>query len=65
MEKRQYAYEGAVLEFDRVVANYWQAYTWATSPEKARANLTYRFKKETGREAMTKIVLPGRLMEVA
>ena len=64
MEKKLYAYEGVVLMFEQVVATNWRATTWATSPAKARANLTYRFKQETGRVAGCRITLPGEIREV-
>jgi hypothetical protein len=56
-----YSYDGPVLEFDRIVANRWCAQTYAVSEAKARANLVYQFKKETGRVPRTKITLPGKL----
>ena len=44
-----YSYNGPVLEFDRIIANNWQAQTYATSEAKARANLAYQFKKTYGK----------------
>ena len=44
-----YSYSGPVLEFDRIVANNWQAQTYTTSEAKARANLAYQFKKTYGK----------------
>ena len=57
-----YSYNGPVLEFDRVIANNWQAQTTATSEAKARTNLAYRFKKENGKVPRTKITLPGKIV---
>lgn len=57
-----YSYDGPVLEFDRIVSNRWQAQTCAVSESKARANLAYQFKKETGRVPRTKITLPGTVV---
>ena len=57
-----YSYNGPVLEFDRIIANNWQAQTYATSEAKARANLAYQFKKTDGKVPRTKITLPGKLV---
>ena len=57
-----YSYNGPVLEFDRIVANHWQAQTTATSEAKARANLAYQFKKINGKVPRTKITLPGKIV---
>lgn len=56
-----YAYDGPVLEFDRVVAYRWVASTRAESEKKARCNLTYQFKMQNGRVPQTKITIPGKL----
>lgn len=61
---KQYSYKGPVLEFEKCIANNWEATTWAVSPSKARSNLTFRFKKETNRLASTKITLPGKIVAV-
>lgn len=60
----KYSYKGPVMEFDRCIANNWEASTWAVSPKKALCNLTYRFKQENNRTANTKISLPGKLTVV-
>lgn len=57
-----YSYNGPVMEFDRCIAWNWKGQTSASSEAKARANLTYRFKKETGRLPHCKITLPGKLI---
>ena len=59
-----YNYNGPVLEFDKVVANHWSASTRAQSEKKARCNLAYQFKMETGRVARSKITIPGKLIIV-
>ena len=56
-----YSYDGPVLAFDRIVANRWKASTLAESEAKARCNLAYQFKMETGRVPRTKITVPGKL----
>lgn len=62
MEK--YVYEGPVKEFDRIISERWSGETWAVSEAKARSNLTYRYKKSTGRAASSKITLPGKLIRI-
>jgi hypothetical protein len=57
-----YSYNGPVCEFDKIVSNRWEAQTYAVSEAKARANLVFRFKKETGRVPRSKITLPGKLV---
>ena len=57
-----YSYDGPVLEFERIVANRWKASTFAVSEKRARCNLAYHFKKETGRAPRSKIIIPGKLV---
>lgn len=57
-----YSYEGPVLEFDKIVTNCWTAQTYAISEAKARTNMAYQFKRETGRVPRTKITLPGKII---
>ncbi len=57
-----YSYDGAVLEFDKIVANHWKSQTYATSEAKARSNLAFQFKRETGRVPRSKITLPGKIV---
>ena len=56
-----YTYCGPVLEFDKLIANNWRGQTYAISEAKARSNLAYRFKMDTGRVPRTKITLPGKI----
>lgn len=57
-----YSYDGPVLEFDRCIANRWQGQTYAASEAKARTNLAFQFKRDTGRVPRTKITLPGKII---
>ena len=57
-----YSYSGPVLEFDKIVDSNWHSETFAVSEAKARTNLAYQFKKETGRVPRTKITLPGKII---
>lgn len=57
-----YSYDGPVFEFDRIVANHWKAQTYAVSEAKARANLAFQFKRDTGRVPRSKITLPGKIV---
>jgi hypothetical protein len=61
---RKYSYDGPVMEFEKCIANRWQGTTYAVSPNKARSNLAFRFKKQTNRTARAKITLPGKLVVV-
>lgn len=56
-----YTYNGPVLEFDRIIADHWVSSTRAESEKKARSNLAYQFKKQTGRTPQSKITIPGKL----
>ena len=57
-----YTYEGPVLEFERIIANRWRGQTYAVSEAKARINLAFQFKRDTGRVPRTKITLPGKII---
>lgn len=57
-----YSYDGPVLEFDKIVANHWKAETYAVSEAKARSNLAFQFKRDTGRVPRSKITLPGKIV---
>lgn len=57
-----YSYDGPVLEFDRIVANHWKGQTYAVSEAKARTNLAFQFKRDTGRVPRSKITLPGKIV---
>lgn len=59
---KKYFYDGPVLSFGKVVEDRWWAETSAVSEEKARSNLAYRWKKQHGKIAATKITLPGKLL---
>lgn len=56
-----YHYNGPVLEFGRCIADHWRSSTRAQSEKKARCNLAYQFKMETGRMPRTNITIPGKL----
>lgn len=57
-----YSYDGPVLEFDKIVANRWSGRTYAPTEARARNNLSFQFKKETGRVPRSKITLPGNIV---
>lgn len=63
-EMHKYAYDGPVMEFNRLLADHWRGETMASSEKKARSNLTYQFKKQNRRIAGTKITLPGKIKMV-
>ena len=56
-----YIYNGPVLEFDRVIADHWNASTRAESEKKARCNLAHQFKMQSGRTPRSKITIPGKI----
>lgn len=57
-----YSYDGPVFEFERLITDRWKAQTYAISEAKARANLTYQFKRDNSRVPQTKITLPGKII---
>ena len=57
----QYIYEGPVTVFGRCINNYWYGFTYAVSERKARANLEYQYKKQTGKSPNAKVELPGKV----
>lgn len=57
-----YSYDGPIMEFDRIVHNHWKGQTVAATEAKARVNLAFQFKKETGRAPRSKITLPGKIV---
>lgn len=61
--KKTYVYKGAVMIFDRVIDQYWEAETTATSAKKAKSNLIFRYKKMNGLGPTTKITLPGQVYD--
>lgn len=63
MSYAQYSYSGPVLEFDRVIANNWVGTTYAPSEKKAKSNLAFQFRQEFGKQAKTKITLPGKVIK--
>lgn len=58
----EYVYSGPVMEFDKCVSVRWQASTYAVSERKARSNLIFQYKKQTGRSPKSKITLPGKVV---
>jgi len=47
--------------FNTIVQNNWYAETMAATPAKAKSNLMYRWKKENGKTAASKVELPGKI----
>ena len=60
----RYVYEGPVKEFDTIVMRDWSGDTYAPSEKKARANLTYQFKKQYNKSSSAKITLCGTVKRV-
>lgn len=59
-----YRYEGAVQVFEKLVDPYWKAETIAPTPQRARSNLAYRFKRENGLAATAKVTLVGKIQKI-
>ncbi len=57
----RYSYRGPVKMFNTIVQNNWYAETMAATPAKAKSNLMYRWKKENGKTAASKVELPGKI----
>ena len=57
-----YLYNGPVMEFDKIVANNWNASTRAESEKKGRGNLAYQYKIQNGKIPRSKITVPGKLI---
>ena len=57
-----YSYDGPVMAFDKCIAHRWRGQTYAVSEAKARTNLAYQFKRESGRVPRTNITLPGKII---
>jgi len=57
----KYSYDGPVKEFDMIIARHWIGTTYAISEEKARSNLTYRFKTQNKKSPNTQITLTGKM----
>lgn len=59
-----YSYDGPVKFFDQIVNPHWKGSTVAPTEKKARSNLAYQYKKESGRSRTAKITLPGELVVI-
>lgn len=57
----RYSYEGPVMEYGKCIATKWKGETSAVSEKEARSNLTFKFKKNTGRAAWSKVTLTGKI----
>lgn len=60
----KYTYKGPVKEFNTVINTCWSGETYAPTLAKARSNLVYQYKKQTGRSAGAKITLPGEIKKI-
>lgn len=62
--RKEYAYSGPVMEFDRCIEHGWKATTLAESEKKALSNLSFRYKRDHNRAPNAKITLPGKITPV-
>lgn len=60
-DRKVYIYDGPVMEFESCIVRRWVGKTSAVSEKKARANLTFQFKRQHNKSADSKIDLPGRI----
>lgn len=58
---QQYTYNGPICIFGRCVESHWKGTTYAISEKKARSNLIYQYKKQTGKTPAAKVELPGKI----
>lgn len=61
-EKKEYTFKGAVKVYDRVVASFYKASTYAVSAAKARSNMAYQYKRNNGLADHVKVSLEGELV---
>ena len=57
----KYSYDGPVTMYNSCVNNRWKGETMAPSEKKARSNLAYQFKKQSGLTGSAKVTLPGKI----
>lgn len=62
--KQLYSYRGPVKAFGVTICDCWEGSTYAVSEGRARTNLAYQYKKQTGRTADVQITLPGKIEKV-
>lgn len=55
----RYVYDGPVYVFQTLVSSSWHGETMADTEKKARSNLTYQYKQQTGRARTAKVRLTG------
>lgn len=61
---KRYAYVGPVLIFGKITNPKWSGETLAVSFDKAKSNLMYQYKKQTGRRKDAKIEFTGKIYVV-
>lgn len=61
MEKKLYTYNDGVAMFGRIVEPNFSAETYAVSPERARSNILYQFKKANGYTTSANLTLTGKV----
>ena len=60
----RYRYVGPGMEFDRCLQDKFVGETIAESPNKAKSNIAYNWKKRNNRVPGSKITLPGKLLVI-
>lgn len=62
--KNKYRYIGPVSSFDKLIAERIVMETTATSPDKARSNIAFRYKKQHHIMSNAQIELPGTITKM-
>ena len=57
----RYVYEGPVKIYGQIVNYNWRGETYAPTAEKARSNLQYQYKQQTGKAKNLKIIFTGKV----
>ena len=64
MESDWYLYEGAVMQFEKVVAPKFRCITRAKSVKQAASNAAFRYKTENGLQPNAKVLLAGNIRRI-
>lgn len=64
MEGNWYIYDGAVMRFNKVVADKFRCVTRAKSEKQAASNIVYRYKRENGLQPNAVVSLAGKVRTV-
>lgn len=63
-EKKLYIYEGPVMQFNKIIQEFYRNGTQAASEARALANLQFSYKKKMKLAPSSKIELDGRYLRI-